>query len=68
MFKDFRDEGFFSAKSDYDRAIIKKYEDPYFPPNGDSLGEKITRKFKDLIWRPGPDFIEGMEIFDAEKE
>lgn len=51
MFKTFKDEEFYSLIKNYQLNSLKKYEDPYFPPNNESLGKKITTKFKDLVWR-----------------
>ncbi|KAL4503913.1 hypothetical protein ABPG72_022543 [Tetrahymena utriculariae] len=68
MFKQFKDETFQQLQKDYQAGILKKYEDPYFPPNNESLGQKIVKKFKDLIWRRAPEFINNVEVLDLEVE
>ncbi|KAL4473586.1 hypothetical protein ABPG74_022450 [Tetrahymena malaccensis] len=68
MFKQFKDETFQQLQKDYQAGLLKKYEDPYFPPNNESLGQKIVKKFKDLIWRRAPEFITNVEVLDLEVE
>ncbi|EAR92502.3 calpain family cysteine protease (macronuclear) [Tetrahymena thermophila SB210] len=68
MFKQFKDETFLQLQKDYEAGILKKYEDPYFPPNNESLGQKIVKKFKDLVWRRAPEFITNVEVLDLEVE
>lgn len=68
MFKSFRDEKYNTIKNDFESGKILRYEDPYFPPNNESLGEKIVKKFKDLVWKRAPEFIESVEVLNLEKD
>jgi hypothetical protein len=48
---------------------VRRYEDPYFLPDAVALGDRVTKRFKDLIWRRASEFVEApkkLEVLNLE--